>query len=50
MFTLENTEGFNESEIELMNSAVMKLMRLNPDLPEETLIEVVKNLWTRVSH
>lgn len=43
MFTLENTEGFNQSEINLLNAAIENLMASGID--EENASAIVNNNW-----
>lgn len=43
MFTLENTEGFNQSEINLLNAALENLMTSGID--EENASAIVNNNW-----
>lgn len=45
MFTKENTEGFNDRDLALLNAALETLMAHNPGMDESNACDIVNNNW-----
>jgi hypothetical protein len=48
MFTLENTEGFTQSDCDLMNEALRKL--LEDGVCESSASDIVNNNWMKTNN
>lgn len=45
MFTLENTTGFTQSDIALLNQALDTLMKSDPQIEESNASDIINDNW-----
>ncbi|GJM01951.1 MAG: hypothetical protein DHS20C08_04520 [Rhodomicrobium sp.] len=45
MWTLDNTEGFTQSELDMINAVVSRTQSENPDVDESNINDRANNAW-----